>query len=68
MPEEIKQIRKSLGVTQGRLAEIMGVHKVSVSRWENGKADPSPMAVKFLRILQRVPMLIEPVEEHPLVR
>jgi DNA-binding transcriptional regulator YiaG len=43
-PERIKRLRTELGLTQVRLAELMGVSFASVNRWENGQSRPSPLA------------------------
>jgi transcriptional regulator with XRE-family HTH domain len=40
----IKAIRHKLGLTQVRLAELMGVSFASVNRWENGQSRPSALA------------------------
>src|SRR5271157_6634851 len=42
---DIKALRSRLGITQARLAELMGVSFVTVSRWENGASAPSPSAL-----------------------
>ena len=34
--EELKEIRRRLGLTQKRLAAELGVDKMTVSRWERG--------------------------------
>lgn len=36
----LKELRKQKGVTQGQLAEMLGVSDRSVSRWENGSSMP----------------------------
>ena len=41
----IKALRAKLGITQARLAELMGVSFVTVSRWENGASAPSRSAL-----------------------
>jgi transcriptional regulator with XRE-family HTH domain len=40
----IKVVRQKLGLTQMRLAELMGVSFASVNRWENGQSRPSSLA------------------------
>jgi transcriptional regulator with XRE-family HTH domain len=50
----IKAIRHKLGLTQVRLAELMGVSFASVNRWENGQSRPSVLA---WRKIERVEML-----------
>lgn len=39
--EDLKAIREILGITQGELAEKLGVQQVTISRNENGKTEPS---------------------------
>ena len=44
LPGRIKRLRDKLGITQMRLAELMGVSFASVNRWENGQSRPSTLA------------------------
>ena len=54
-PEHLHFIRKSHGLTQGRLASILGVSEKTVSRWETGFT-PIPHAIALLvEIIDRVP-------------
>lgn len=39
---EAKAIRERAGVSQQRLADELGVHVLTVSRWENGTRHPRP--------------------------
>jgi DNA-binding transcriptional regulator YiaG len=34
--KELKKMRESLGLTQVKLAEILGIRSNTVARWENG--------------------------------
>ena len=43
-PARIKSLRAKLGLTQQRLADLMGVSYASVNRWENEKSRPSALA------------------------
>jgi DNA-binding transcriptional regulator YiaG len=44
-------MREELGLTQGQLAEEIGVHRVTVAKWEAGdRGIPEPVA----RLLQRI--------------
>jgi len=43
-PTRIKRLRANLGLTQMRLAELLGVSFASVNRWENGQSRPSALA------------------------
>lgn len=65
-PVEIKALRKSLNMTQGELAKVMGVHAGTVSRWERptsqGGVPPSQMAQNFMQMLARVKNILSPIE------
>lgn len=52
-PEDIKNLRLSLGWTQQHFAEMLGTALSSVSKWENGKSEPLPVYQKKLKDLQR---------------
>ena len=57
-PAVARAIRKSAGVTQSRLATELGVHAVTVARWEAGTRCPRGRLLKayvdLLVELQRV--------------
>jgi DNA-binding transcriptional regulator YiaG len=42
--EEIKQLRKSMRMSQQAFATELGIGIATVSRWELGKCKPSPLA------------------------
>ena len=42
----IKQLRQRSGLTQLRLANLMGVSFASINRWENGQSKPNALAWK----------------------
>jgi transcriptional regulator with XRE-family HTH domain len=44
-PPMRKTIRKAAGVSLDRLAEELGVHRVTVARWENGSRQPRRKAL-----------------------
>jgi putative zinc finger/helix-turn-helix YgiT family protein len=55
--EEVRFIRKALGLSQAALADRLGVHRVSVARWESGEvpADgPTSVAIRALAAIQLV--------------
>jgi DNA-binding XRE family transcriptional regulator len=57
-PYQLRRTRKTLGLTQGQLAEALGVTYVSVGRWERGEVSiPSwlPLAIRGL---------VAPANEH----
>ncbi len=47
----IREFRSSQNLTQQEVADALGVSKVTVLRWENGSARPSPLAAERLRDL-----------------
>jgi transcriptional regulator with XRE-family HTH domain len=50
-PSELQRIREALGLTQAQLAEEIGVHRVTVAKWEAGDRNiPEPVA----RLVQRI--------------
>jgi transcriptional regulator with XRE-family HTH domain len=58
-PEEIKTRRNKLGLTQGELAERLGVAVDTVARWELGTSAPesAPMldlALKHLEMTEQI--------------
>lgn len=40
--KKITQIREKLGLNQAELSQLLGVHQMTVSRWERGTMTPSP--------------------------
>jgi DNA-binding XRE family transcriptional regulator len=52
-PQRIRQIRAFLGLTQERFALLMGASGVSVNRWEQGKAEPSPFCWAIFELLEK---------------
>jgi len=49
-PAEIRKLRRKLNLTQSQFAARLGIHKITLSRWENGAA-LSATAVKLLELL-----------------
>jgi len=43
-PERVRRLRVEHGLTQERLAELLGVSFATVNRWENAQSRPSPLA------------------------
>jgi len=41
-PELIKELRKRAGLSQQKLAEILGISYPTINRWENSKFSPNP--------------------------
>lgn len=49
--EIIREIRSCLKLSQGELAERLGVSFATVNRWENGRCEPSQIAVSSIKNL-----------------
>ena len=47
-PGAIKQLRRRMDLTQSEFAERLGVRQATISAWETGSQDPSPMALRLL--------------------
>jgi putative transcriptional regulator len=45
---EIRSIRQLLGLNQAQFAQLMGVHAITVSKWESGTTSPTDYQVAFL--------------------
>ena len=54
-PTEIKQIRKSTGMTQIVFAKYMGVSVKTIEAWESGRNHPEGAACRLLSITQKNP-------------
>lgn len=50
-PQQIRQLRKELELTQQQFAELLGVSFVTLNRWENGQSKPSAMGLTRLKEL-----------------
>lgn len=46
-----REVRARLGLTQEKFAARLGVTLPTISRWENGRTKPSPLAIQTLREL-----------------
>lgn len=51
MRDTIQAIRARAGLTQERLAQVLGVSFVSVNRWERGASAPSPAQARKIQAL-----------------
>lgn len=65
MPQEIRFLRKYLGFSKGGFAGAIDATPETVSRWELGKEQMSPVAE---RVLRRTALVGSPMEEYPLAR
>jgi putative zinc finger/helix-turn-helix YgiT family protein len=51
LPEEIRFLRKQLGLSGADFARVLAVAPETVSRWENGSLQMKEMSEKFIRFL-----------------
>ena len=49
MAFDLKALRARLGLSQGELADLLGVHAMTVSKWERGKAQPAVHQKRLLK-------------------
>ncbi len=54
-PEEIKEIRKLLGVNEAMFASFLGVSVKTVRAWEQGLHPPKSVTCRFLDEIQKNP-------------
>jgi DNA-binding transcriptional regulator YiaG len=47
-PAQLSELRNRLGLSQAQLAELLGVHPLTVSKWERGLLQPSPYQESLL--------------------
>jgi len=47
----VRDLRHRLGLTQEKMAARLGVTFPTINRWENGRAKPSPLALKQIEDL-----------------
>jgi putative zinc finger/helix-turn-helix YgiT family protein len=58
-PEEIRQGREKLGLTQKQFANLLGVGEATVSRWETGAQIQQRAMDRFLRVCFASPAAVE---------
>ena len=51
--QEIRELRKRLGMTQAQFAAALRVSVTIVSLWETGRVSPGPLAQDALQSLQK---------------
>lgn len=47
--QEVRRVRLDLGLSQVQLAQILGVHHLTVSKWERGVAKPTEHQTALLQ-------------------
>jgi len=58
-PEEIRQGRDKLGLTQKQFANLLGVGEATISRWETGAQIQQRAMDRFLRVCLATPAAVE---------
>lgn len=53
IPRLVRKLRERTGLTQEKFAAKLGVTCPTINRWENGRAKPSPLALKQIEDLLR---------------
>lgn len=51
--EMVRKLRATLGLTQEQFAAKVGVTWSTVNRWENGRGNPSPLAMRQIEDLSK---------------
>jgi transcriptional regulator with XRE-family HTH domain len=51
--EQIAQLRKDLGLSQVDFAQLLGVHFMTVSKWERGESVPTSYQLVFMDQFRR---------------
>jgi len=51
----VRELRERTGLTQEKFAAKLGVTYPTINRWENGRAKPSPLALKQIEELAQAP-------------
>jgi HTH-type transcriptional regulator/antitoxin MqsA len=62
--QEVRRIRKKLGLTQKDAAAIFGGGPNAFSLYERGKIEPHSSTLKLLHLLDRHPNLVDEVRTH----
>ena len=57
--DEIRAIRKKLGMSQGVFALVIGVSRKTVESWESGRYTPDGAARRLISIIQSDPTFLE---------
>ena len=50
-PEEIRQLRERMGLTQSQPLQISGIGEATISRWERGRLLQNRAMDNYLRLL-----------------
>ncbi len=56
--EDIKEVRKKIGLSQQKFAELFGISVATLRNWEQGRRKPSGSANVLMRVLQHNPKAV----------
>jgi len=65
-PEEIRKLRRSIGLTQGELSDLLGWGRATISRYENGSLQDKSHDIQ-LRMLKEPGFVLRIIRENPSV-
>jgi len=67
-PEEIRELCRSLGMSQSRFEELLGVGPKTVVRWEKGTVYQSATADRLMRLIRVMPAVKHALASDLLIR
>ena len=50
---DVYRVRSNLGLSQLQFAQLLGVHPITVSKWERGVTGPTPYQEAFIKSFRR---------------
>ena len=50
-PNAVRRLRQKLGLTQSKFAALLGIHKITVAKWEAGMKGMSATTERLLRVI-----------------
>lgn len=56
---DVKNIRKSMGMTQKQFAAVFGVSIKTVEAWEHGRNNPNGVAMRLLEVCEKRPSVFQ---------
>jgi len=61
--DEIIDLRKNLGLSQGVFAAFLRTNKRTYQRWEQGVSKPNDQAIALLKLVNREPAILNQIAE-----
>jgi DNA-binding transcriptional regulator YiaG len=53
-PDEVRHVRLALNMTQAKFARLLGVSRLTITRWEGGGLNMTPAHANLIRLVARV--------------